>query len=81
MAETRSSTVIDSPAEGAAEKRVEPRVRPIRGGFLALTPSGVWPRIGVDGTTEQEAREAFFRSFASWESILAEAAGPTTPAD
>jgi hypothetical protein len=55
------------PDEG---NRVEPRARPIRGGFLALSPEGVWPRIGVRGDTEDEARQGFMRSFRDCEVLL-----------
>jgi hypothetical protein len=41
------------------------------GGWLATTPSGEVPRIGVTAPTEEEARSRFQRAMAAWTADLA----------
>ena len=74
---TEQEPQISTPSEEskAVGNIVEPRVRPVRNGFLALSPVGVWPRIGVSGETEEVARANFLRSFAQWQELLAAASG------
>jgi hypothetical protein len=48
----------------------EPRIIPARHGFIAVSPTGVRPRIGVSGETEAEARLQFESSFAVWADLL-----------
>ena len=35
-------------------------------GFLAVTPNGESPRIGVEGDTEEDARSRFRTAWAEW---------------
>jgi hypothetical protein len=46
-----------------------PVVRPVRGGYLALTPPEFPYRIGVFGKGEKEAREGFEIELTSWEEL------------
>lgn len=47
----------------------EPTIRQARVGWLATTPRDHPYRIGVVGTTEEEARRRFVAEFAAWEEL------------
>jgi len=46
-----------------------PLVKPVRGGYLALTPPEFPYRIGVRGLDEIEVREKFEEELAAWERL------------
>ena len=49
----------------------DPRIIPVRAGFLAVSPDGVRPRIGITAPTEPEARLAFAQAFQTWLDLIA----------
>jgi hypothetical protein len=58
---------------------IVPRIMRVRGepSYMAVTPKGLHPGIGVLGNTEEEARENYADSLAKWIDLYhqAEAAG------
>lgn len=49
--------------------RTEPRVVMARSGYLAVSPPGATPRIGVIGATEEEARRRFSKALDAWDEL------------
>jgi hypothetical protein len=57
----------------------DPRLIETPTGWLAVTVSGNYPRIGVSAATEQEARQMYSESRDSWLALLN--MEPQVPAD
>jgi hypothetical protein len=67
--QTRTSNAHKENEVEMAIRPCEPRVRESRSGWLATTPRDHPYRIGVVGSTEEEARRRFEIEFAAWEDL------------
>jgi hypothetical protein len=71
MTERTEDLTSSTGGEGGSFNEVDPRIVPARGGYLALTPGDIRPRIGVVARNEGEAREQFRLAMEECRIILA----------